>query len=102
MDVTRRQLLVGLAAAGATVGFAGCAPARSSKGGGGGSKSLAVAWWGNPTRNKNSAAAIAAYAAAHKGLTVTGQPGEFSTYWDKLATQVAGGSAPDLIQMDVT
>jgi multiple sugar transport system substrate-binding protein len=102
MDVTRRQLLVGLAAAGATVGFAGCAPARSSKGGGGGSKSLAVAWWGNPTRNKNTAAAIAAYAAAHKGLTVTGQPGEFSTYWDKLATQVAGGSAPDLIQMDVT
>src|SRR4051812_29114121 len=100
MTVTRRQLLVGAGLAAA--GLAGCAPARSGKSGGSSSNTLQVAWWGNPTRNKNTAAAIAAYMKAHPGLTVTGQPGEFSTYWDKLATQVAGGSAPDLIQMDVT
>ena len=29
------------------------------------------------------------------------QPGEFASYWDKLATQTAGGTAPDIIQMDM-
>ena len=38
---------------------------------------------------------------ANPGLTITAQPGEFSSYWDKLATQTAGGTAPDIIQMDM-
>jgi multiple sugar transport system substrate-binding protein len=29
------------------------------------------------------------------------QPGEGASYWDKLATQTAGGQAPDIIQMDM-
>ena len=38
---------------------------------------------------------------ANPGVTISGQPGEFNTYWDKLATQTAGGNAPDIIQMDM-
>ena len=34
-------------------------------------------------------------------MKIAGQPGEFSSYWDKLATQTAGGTAPDIIQMDM-
>ena len=34
-------------------------------------------------------------------VTLNGQPGEFGSYWDKLATQTAGGQAPDIIQMDM-
>ena len=34
-------------------------------------------------------------------MTIEGQPGEFSSYWDKLATQTAGNTAPDIIQMDM-
>ena len=34
-------------------------------------------------------------------MKITGQPGEFNSYWDKLATQTAGGTAPDIIQMDM-
>ena len=105
MTVTRRQFLIGtgLAAAGTTIGLTGCAPGSSKSGGGssGGSNSLAVAWWSNPTRTKNTNAALAAYGKSHPNLKITGQPGEFGTYWDKLATQVAGNSAPDVIQMDV-
>lgn len=105
MTVTRRQFLIGagLAAAGTTVGLTGCAPGSSKSGGGsgGGSNALQVAWWSNPTRTKNTNAAIAAYMKAHPDVKITGQPGEFATYWDKLATQVAGNSAPDVIQMDV-
>jgi multiple sugar transport system substrate-binding protein len=102
MTVTRRRFLIGtgLVAAGTTLELAGCAPA-ANRNTGGGAGTLAVAWWGNPTRNKNTNDAIAAYGKAHSDLKITGQPGEFSTYWDKLATQVAGNSAPDLIQMDV-
>jgi multiple sugar transport system substrate-binding protein len=60
-----------------------------------------LAWWGNPTRNKNTEAMIAAYTQANPDVKITGQPGEFNSYWDKLATQTAGGTAPDIIQMDM-
>ena len=38
---------------------------------------------------------------ANPDVKITPQPGEFGTYWDKLATQTAGGTAPDIIQMDM-
>jgi multiple sugar transport system substrate-binding protein len=62
---------------------------------------MALAWWGNPTRNKNTQAMIDAYTAANPNVKISGQPGEFNSYWDKLATQTAGGQAPDIIQMDM-
>jgi multiple sugar transport system substrate-binding protein len=110
MAINRRQFLIGaggLAAAATTMGLAGCAPGSQggsgSQGGGGegGTNELALAWWGNPTRNKNTEAMIAAYTAANPDVKITGQPGEFNSYWDKLATQTAGGTAPDIIQMDM-
>jgi multiple sugar transport system substrate-binding protein len=110
MALNRRQFLIGaggLAAAATTMGLSACAPGSSggsgSQGGGGegGKTSLALAWWGNPTRNKNTQAMIDAYTQANPNVTITGQPGEFNSYWDKLATQTAGGQAPDIIQMDM-
>ena len=62
---------------------------------------VALAFWGNPTRNKNTQAEIDAFMKANPDVKITGQPGEFNTYWDKLATQTAGGTAPDIIQMDM-
>ncbi len=38
---------------------------------------------------------------ANPGVKISPQPGEWASYWDKLATQVAGNTAPDLIQMDM-
>ena len=70
MAINRRQFLIGaggLAAAATTMGLAGCAPGSQggsgSQGGGGesGTAELALAWWGNPTRNKNTEAEIAAF-----------------------------------------
>jgi multiple sugar transport system substrate-binding protein len=111
MAINRRQFLIGaggLAAAATTMGLAGCAPGSQSgsgsQGGGGGeggAAELALAWWGNPVRNKNTEAMIAAYQTANPNVKITGQPGEFGSYWDKLATQTAGGTAPDIIQMDM-
>ena len=59
------------------------------------------AWWGNELRNKNTQAAIDAYVKANPNVKIAPQPGEFGSYWDKLATQTAGGQAPDIIQMDM-
>jgi len=108
MALNRRQFLIGAGglAAAATTGLAACAPGSSGGsgsqgGGGGGGTTLALACWGNPTRNKNTQAEIDAFMKANPNLKISGQPGEFNTYWDKLATQTAGGNAPDIIQMDM-
>jgi len=107
MSVNRRQFLLGglgLAAAATTMGLTGCAPGSSESGGGGGdagTADLTFAWWGNDVRNKNTTAAIDAYSAANPGVKIAPQPGEWASYWDKLATQVAGNTAPDIIQMDM-
>jgi multiple sugar transport system substrate-binding protein len=108
MALNRRQFLIGaggLAAAATTMGLTACAPGSSGGGsqggGGGGGTNLALAWWGNPTRNKNTQAMIDAYMKANPDVKISGQPGEFNSYWDKLATQTAGGQAPDIIQMDM-
>ncbi len=107
MALNRRQFLIGaggLAAAATTMGLGACAPGSSGggpQGGGGSGTNLALAWWGNPTRNKNTQAMIDAYMKANPDVKISGQPGEFNSYWDKLATQTAGGQAPDIIQMDM-
>lgn len=105
MGVNRRQFLLGgLAAAATTMGLVGCAPGSSNSGGGGGDASsaeLAFTWWGNDVRNKNTTTAIDAYTKANPGVKISPQPGEWASYWDRLATQVAGNTAPDIIQMDM-
>jgi len=108
MGVNRRQFLLGglgLAAAATTIGLTGCAPGSGGSGGGGGggdgAVDLQMAWWGNDIRNKNTQAEIDAYMKANPNVKIAPQPGEFASYWDKLATQTAGGTSPDVIQMDM-
>ena len=108
MAINRRQFLLGaggLAAAATTGGLTACAPGSvggSDQGGGdSGATTMALAWWGNPTRNANTEKMIETFQQAHPDVKIEGQPGEFSSYWDKLATQTAGGTAPDIIQMDM-
>jgi multiple sugar transport system substrate-binding protein len=109
MAINRRQFLIGaggLTAAVTTGGLAACAPGSGGGGGGGGGGeagaiTMALAWWGNPTRNKNTQAMIDAYVKANPNVKIEPQPGEGASYWDKLATQTAGGQAPDIIQMDM-
>src|SRR5664279_4279410 len=102
---TRRNFLAGAAATAATAALAACSGSST------GSTSTATAddtspvtlrfaWWGNDVRNKNTAQVIADYMKLHPNVTITGEPGVWASYWDKLSTQVAGNSAPDIIQMD--
>ncbi len=104
MAISRRQFMIGTGlAAAATSGLTACAPGSGGSEGGADTSgtNLAMTWWGNPTRNKNTQAEIDAYLKANAGVKIESQPGEFASYWEKLATQTAGGTAPDIIQMDM-
>ncbi|WP_422115872.1 ABC transporter substrate-binding protein [Brachybacterium sp. UNK5269] len=105
MFTRRSALALGLAVPG-LAGLAACGPNASggsgSGGGGGedGSAALRLTWWGNPTRDENTEKVIEAFKEVDDATTITLEPGEWSGYWDKLATQAAGGDIPDIIQMD--
>lgn len=65
-----------------------------------GTVTLTFSWWGNDFLNKQTEAAIDAFEETHPNIRIQPQPGEWSSYWDKLATVTAGGDTPDVMQMD--
>jgi pectin-derived oligosaccharide transport system substrate-binding protein len=102
MALNRRQFLTGgVAVAAAGMGLTACGGGSGGGGSSDGSADLQMAWWSNELRTKNTLAAIDVYTKANPKVKVSPQPGEFATYWDKLATQTAGNKAPDIIQMDM-
>ena len=56
-------------------------------------------WWGNPDRDKRTKALLDVY-SKKSGTQIAAESLGWGDYWTKLATQTAGGNAPDLIQMD--
>ena len=67
----------------------------------GGPVTLRFTWWGSDVRHKMTQQLIDAYEAKHPNVKIEGEYGDWSGYWDKLATQVASQKAPDIIQMDL-
>ncbi|WP_189014190.1 ABC transporter substrate-binding protein [Paenarthrobacter histidinolovorans] len=61
---------------------------------------LRFSWWGGDKRAQLTQEAIKAFEAENPNITVKAEFGDWSGYWDKLATQVAANDAPDIIQMD--
>jgi multiple sugar transport system substrate-binding protein len=66
----------------------------------GGDVTLRFTWWGSDVRHQVTQQMIEAFEAEHPNITVQGEFGEWSGYWDKLATQTAANDSPDIIQMD--
>ena len=96
--LSRRHALALLAAAGTVPALASCGPnAQSSSGEGSG---LRVYWWGAELRAGLTQQVLDLYSKDHPDPTISPEYSEWSSYWDKLATQTAGGAAPDIIQMD--
>jgi multiple sugar transport system substrate-binding protein len=65
-------------------------------------ETLQLSFWGNTSRNKLTRNAIQAYQQKHSNITINSWYADFTTYFNKLNTQLAGGTAPDLIQMDMS
>ncbi|NEE01856.1 ABC transporter substrate-binding protein [Phytoactinopolyspora halotolerans] len=99
----RRRFLLTAAAglAGTAVLLAACGGSDdTSSPGEGEDVTLRFTWWGSDVRHQATQEMIDAFEAEHPNITIEPEFGEWSTYWDKLATQVAANDAPDIIQMD--
>lgn len=75
---------------------AACGGAEGVSGG----VALRFSWWGNEGRAKATEKAIAAFRRTHPGITVQTSFSSYEPYKQKLATQAAGGDAPDVMQLD--
>jgi multiple sugar transport system substrate-binding protein len=56
--------------------------------------------WGDPQEIKAQQAIVDAFQAANPNITVKVDVADWTTYWDKLQTGIAGGNAPDVFAMD--
>lgn len=72
----------------------------NSASGGGDTNKLTIAWWGNQERNNRMGQIDTMFEQQNPGVTIDGQFSEFYDYWQKLSTNAAGKSMPDIIQMD--
>jgi len=61
---------------------------------------LRICWWGSQTRNDLTQQAIDLYMEKTSNVVIEAEFTDWSGYWDKLATQAAGGELADIIQMD--
>lgn len=60
---------------------------------------LRFCWWGSDTRHEKTLESLAKYEDL-TGVHIEGEYSTISSYYEKLVTQLAGGTAPDIIQLD--
>jgi multiple sugar transport system substrate-binding protein len=63
---------------------------------------LRFAWWGNAVRDERTIKATQLFMEKNPGVTVETEPTNWDNYWQKLNTQAAAGSLPDVMQQDVS
>ena len=63
-------------------------------------KALRFAWWGGSARHAATLKAIALFEQRNPGLKVKAEYMGFNGYLERLTTQVAGGSEPDVMQIN--
>lgn len=61
---------------------------------------LRFAWWGGAARHGATLKAIALFERRHPGLKIKAEYMGFNGYLERLTTQIAGGSEPDVMQIN--
>ncbi|WP_324649395.1 ABC transporter substrate-binding protein [Georgenia sp. H159] len=75
-------------------------PAADSTEGADGEATIRFSWWGSDARHQLNQELIEAFEAEHPDITVTPDYTDWGGYWDKLATQTAGGDTPDVLMQE--
>ena len=88
----RRGLIQGLGAAAACVALPAIAQPAS--------RVLRFAWWGGAGRHGATLAAVRLFEQKNPGLKIKAEYMGFNGYLERLTTQVAGGSEPDVMQIN--
>ncbi|MFE9997080.1 ABC transporter substrate-binding protein [Streptomyces avermitilis] len=100
-EISRRSLFrtaSGVAAAAAIGGsLTACG---GGTGAGSASGKLTMTWWGSDDRHNAYKKALATFQKSNSKIKIEERYSGYDGYFDKFNTQVAGGSAPDLLQMD--
>ncbi|ADU29611.1 ABC transporter substrate-binding protein [Evansella cellulosilytica] len=60
---------------------------------------IRFSWWGDTGRNEVYNEIVDRFEEKYPHITVQREFGGWEDYWDRLATQIAGGNAPDVISM---
>ena len=92
-SIDRRRFLMGSAAV-LAAGAAGIGPGLAQE------TRLRLVFWGSQGRADRTYGVTDLYTKANPGVGIEGEFLGWADYWPKLATQTAGGNAPDIIQMD--
>lgn len=61
---------------------------------------MRFSWWGGEPRHEATLAVIDLYQQANPNITIEAEYGGWGGYYEKLVTQLAGGTAADMIQID--
>jgi multiple sugar transport system substrate-binding protein len=96
-----RKLALATIAISAILVVTGCSASSPSSSSSESAKKITLrfAWWGSDQLNAIKAKQIALFEKKYPNITVKGEPSDYAPYYPKLATQVAGGNAPDAIQI---
>lgn len=61
---------------------------------------LKIAWWGNQTRTDQTLAVLKMFEQKNPGVKFEPEYYAWADYWTKMSAEIAGGSAPDIMQQD--
>lgn len=61
---------------------------------------IKITWWGGQSRHDYTQKLLDLYSESHPDVTFEAVPAGWDGYFDKLSTQAASGSMPDIVQMD--
>ena len=73
---------------------------QTQEGKSGSEATLRFSWWGGEDRHEATLAVIDQYMQENPGITIEGEYSGWDGYLEKLTTQLAAGTAPDIIQID--
>ncbi|GAB3563990.1 ABC transporter substrate-binding protein [Spelaeicoccus albus] len=98
----RKAMMLGIGAAMSSVALVLTGCSGGTGGSTNGKTTIQLAWWGSKTRNDATVAVIKKFEKKYPKIDVKPVFTGWEGYWSKLSTQVAGGTAPDVIQMSTT
>ncbi|MER2061008.1 MAG: sugar ABC transporter substrate-binding protein [Niallia sp.] len=81
------------------LGVVGCSSDETSSESGDKKVEIRFSWWGDTKRNEVYNAIVDRFEEEYPNIKVKREFGGWGDYWERLATQIAGGNAPDVISM---
>ncbi|MCR6483957.1 extracellular solute-binding protein [Amycolatopsis sp. OK19-0408] len=78
----------------------GVAACGSDSGGDGGDVTITFVWWGSDGRANLTKKAVELFQQKNPKIKVQTSFSAYAAYWEKLATQSAGGKPPDVLNVD--